>query len=250
MARAPGPDSFGSPPESMLRTGRGRSSPHFAVSEAVKAQPNGATLTILIAIPASCRVRSPVTAPRHPTLFLAETALAGTLMVGQVQGPRRSYADWLCFPFRDCLVHSLQSSTPKLLRFTVIRYPIGPDPGIALRPNGNMPFPYPIIIFVLAAKHGKVGKAILSRIGCRVSMPYKSSDAPDYGACWIRLKVSVQGPSSLRLKLVKDSLHYETAKVALQLHALARIRPATATDRSRNAYQGNPHRMRERFVGG
>jgi hypothetical protein len=67
----------------------------------------------------------------------------------------------------------------------------------------------------------------------------------NYGACLIRVEASVQGPSKPRLKLVKDSLHSGTAKVALQRHALARIRPATATDRSRNAYQRNPHRMRE-----
>jgi hypothetical protein len=39
-----------------------------------------------------------------------------------------------------------------------------------------MPFPYPIIIFVLAAKHGKVGKAIveshrLQECQCHIKAP-------------------------------------------------------------------------------
>jgi hypothetical protein len=152
---------FWFPSRKHARTGGARSAPHSGVSGAVKAQPNRATWTILIAIAASCRSSDPCYSPEASYTAPGGEALADTLMVGQARDPRRSYADRLCFPFRDRLVHSLQSSTPKLLRFTVVRYPIGPDPGIALRPNGNMPFPHPILIFVLAAKHGKVGKAIV-----------------------------------------------------------------------------------------
>jgi hypothetical protein len=42
-----------------------RSAPHSAVSGAVKAQPNGATLTILIAIAASCRSSVPCYSPEE-----------------------------------------------------------------------------------------------------------------------------------------------------------------------------------------
>jgi hypothetical protein len=58
----------------------------------------------------------------------------------------------------------------------------------------------------------------------------------------------VRGPfdrdSSLSRTAVAP-LDYETANVALQRHALARVRPVTATDRSRTEYQGNTNRKRE-----
>jgi hypothetical protein len=88
-------------------------------------------------------------------------SLKGRSQSWQHRRARISYPDWLCFPLWDRLVYSFQISTHEPFWFTALRYTVSSDLCIAFGPNGNMPFSYPILIFVLAAEHGEISEALV-----------------------------------------------------------------------------------------